>query len=69
MCQLVTFSSYVVQFAAVCDINQASASVETCSVCRLHMRCEHWGERKAKDRKRGSIKRDGAGAGKKESRI
>lgn len=52
MCQLVTFTSHIVQFAAVCDFNQASALVKMRSACWLHMRSAN-GERGEKERERG----------------
>lgn len=66
MCQLMTFSSYIVQFAAVCGFNQASALVETCSACWLYMRVANEVRgRQERERKR-SNEKDGAGVGKKE---
>lgn len=62
MCQLVTFSSYIVQFSAVRGFNQALALLETCSACWLHMRAANRVRRRARERgrRRGEGGREGS---------
>lgn len=60
MCQLVTFSSHIVQFAAVCDFNQASALVKMCSACWLLMRSANRERGEEERERKRSVEKDGA---------